>query len=76
MCSVYKSAFLTELRVLYIFICFYTNTKLFRMHSSILRTQEVRSELTLSLSNQYDTPEVFYGDSKEIVQILDMTFSK
>lgn len=46
------------------------------MHSSILRTQEVRSELTLSLSNQYDTPEVFYGDSKEIVQILDMTFSK
>lgn len=32
--------------------------------------------MPLSLSVQYDTPEVCYGDSKEIVQILDMTFSK
>ena len=46
------------------------------MHSSILGTQKVRSELTLSLSNQYDTPEVFSGDGKEIIQILDTTFSK
>lgn len=33
-------------------------------------------ELTLSLSIQYDTPEVCYGDSTEIVQILDMTSNK
>lgn len=45
------------------------------MHSSILGTQKVR-ELTLSLSNQYDTPGVFSGDGKEIIQILDATFSK
>lgn len=46
------------------------------MNFFILRTQEETSELTLSLSFQYDTLEVCYGDSKEIVQILGMTFNR
>lgn len=57
-----------------IYVCFYRNVKLFKMNFFILRTQEETSELTLSLSFQYDTLEICYGDSKEIVQILDMTF--
>lgn len=46
------------------------------MNFFILRTGEETSELIFSLSFQYDTPEVCYGDSKEIVQILDMTFNR
>lgn len=32
--------------------------------------------MTWSLSLQHNTSDVWYGDSKEIVQILDMTFNK
>lgn len=43
-----------------------------------LRTKGETSELTLSLSIQYDTLEVCYGcsDSKDMVPILDMTLNK
>lgn len=47
------------------------------MHSFIIRIQGEKSELTFSPSfNKTPHPEVCYGDSEEIVQILDMTINK
>lgn len=47
-----------------------------KVHFFILRIKGETSELTFYPVLQYDNPEVFYGDSKEIVQILDMTINE